>query len=237
MAQDTIGIIGAMESEVAELQAALEDSRVVERAGMHFVSGTLDGQSAVVVRCGIGKVNAGICVQVLVDEFGVDRVVNTGVAGAVADGLSTLDVVVSTDAMWHDFDLTPLGYAPGEVPDLGTVAFPADPALREAAVAAAREVATDATVVEGRVVSGDQFIADAARRERLARGFGGSCCEMEGAAIAQAAFLNRRPFVIVRVISDCADGSSTVDYAQMEPIAASRCASIVRRIASVAPSA
>lgn len=222
-----VGIIGAMEVEVELLRSELADAEAVAVAGTEYRTGRLGEKDVVVVRCGIGKVNAGVCVQALVDRFGVTHLVNTGVAGSLDDALDVGDLVVSTDCAMHDFDLTPLGYRPGEVPGMG-VAFAADEGLRAAAVEAARAVAPEVGVREGRVVSGDQFVTEAAAKARLVGEFGGACCEMEGAAIAQAAWLNAVPFVVVRAISDKpgAEGQ-VVDYATFEREAAHRCARIV----------
>ena len=197
-----VGIIGAMEVEVAHLVASLEGESVSTVAGMEFHAGTLGGVPVVVVRSGVGKVNAGVCVQVLVDRYGVTHVVNTGVAGSLDARIDVGDIVVSTDCRYHDVDATVFGYEPGEIPQLGCVGFSADAGLRAQAVAAVRDVAGGVRAFEGRVVSGDTFVADAHEKERLARDFGGMCCEMEGAAVAQTAWLNRVPFVVVRAISD-----------------------------------
>lgn len=223
-----VGIIGAMASEVALLKEQLSEAQVTRVAGMEFCEGALGGTPVVVVQCGIGKVNAGICVQVLVDRFGVSHVINTGVAGSLDDRLDVGDLVVSTDCVWHDFDVTPLGYRPGEIPGVGTINFPADGGLREATLAAAAQVAPDIHAYAGRVVSGDQFIASAEQKNRITEGFGGMCCEMEGTAIAQAAWLNEVPFVVVRAISDKPGAADqVVDYNTFEEKAARDCAAIV----------
>lgn len=222
-----IGIIGAMEVEVSVLKDRMDVARVRMVARMEFVEGTLAGCHVVVVRSGVGKVDAAVCTQVLVSEFGVDAVVNTGVAGSLDNAIDIGDIVVSTDAMYHDVDATVFGYAPGEVPQLGVVAFPADEALRRAAVEACRVADPDVHVFEGRVVSGDVFVSDPATKERLATTFGGRCCEMEGAAVAQTCWLNDVPFVVVRAISDKADGSKKVLYPVFERKAAQHCAGLV----------
>ena len=227
------GIIGAMASEVELLKQQMNEPQVTTVAGMDFFAGSLGGADAVVVQSGIGKVNAGICVQVLVDRFGVDRVINTGVAGSLDERLDVGDLVVSTDCVMHDFDVTPLGYAPGQVPGLDVLAFPADAGMREAVVAAAAEVAPDIKALPGRVVSGDQFISTPEQKERILSTFGGSCCEMEGCAIAQAAYLNGVPFVVVRAISDKPGAADqVVDYNTFEKKAAHDCARIVARMVS-----
>ena len=223
-----MGIIGAMGLEVELLRDRMEDRKETVIAQRHFYSGKLGGKDVVLVCSGIGKVNAGICVQVLVDRFGVSHVINTGVAGSLDDRLDVGDLVVSTDCVWYDFDVTPLGYRPGEIPGVGTINFPADEGLREATLAAAAQVAPDIHAYAGRVVSGDQFIASAGQKNRITEGFGGMCCEMEGTAIAQAAWLNEVPFVVVRAISDKPGAADqVVDYNTFEEKAARDCAAIV----------
>ena len=225
-----VGIIGAMDVEVARLVREMTVEREVERAGRHFWEGKIGGTDAVIVQCGIGKVSAGICVQVLCDLFGITHVINTGIAGSLDDQINIGDVVVSTDAIYHDMDVTPLGYEYGQVPQIDTLSFPADSMLRKAAVKACREAAPEIGVFEGRIVSGDQFICDRSIKNSIAERFGGLCTEMEGAAIAQAAYLNGIPFVIVRAISDKADESVHVSYEVFEAKAAEHCAGIVEHM-------
>lgn len=227
-----IGIIGAMDSEVNHLKAEISDAVPSEVLGLEFVSGTLAGVDVVVVRCGVGKVNAAMCAAALIDRFGVTHVVNTGVAGALDEWLDVCDLVVSTDAVQHDFDVTSLDYAPGEVPGLGCISFQADERLRAEASVAAVEVAGAAHVLEGRVCSGDRFVASTGEKRRITETFGGACCEMEGAAIAQACHVAGVPFVIVRAISDKADGSGSMTYAEFETKAADECAHVVEEMLS-----
>ena len=225
-----IGIIGAMDVEVANLKEAMKTEREVVRAGMRFCEGTIGGTEVVVVQCGIGKVNAGLCVQILCDLYDVTHLINTGVAGSLDEEINVGDVVVSIDAMYHDMDVTGLGYVPGQVPQMDVLSFAADPMLREAAVKACREAAPEIGVFEGRVVSGDQFICDRAKKNEIKKIFGGLCTEMEGAAIAQAAYVNGVPFVIVRAISDKADESVIVAYDVFEAQAAKHCTSIIEHM-------
>lgn len=226
-----VGVIGAMASEVAHLKGELTGMDATRVAGMDFAAGKLGEVEAVVVQCGIGKVNAGICVQVLADRFGVTHVINTGVAGSLDDSLDIGDLVVSEACMQHDFDLTPLGYKPGVIPGPDRAEFVADAGLREAALEAAAEVAPQIKAVPGRVVSGDQFITSEESKARLTDVFHGTCCEMEGAAIAQAATLNDLPFVVVRAISDKpGHEDQTITYEAFEAQAAENCARIVARM-------
>jgi len=211
-----IGIIGAMEEEVEALRKKMDGPRKVTKASMDFYSGKLNGVEAVIVRSGIGKVNAGICTQILADLFGVDAVINTGIAGSLKAEINIGDIVISTDALQHDMDATGFGYDPGVIPRMETSCFQADAALMEAAKAACKEAVPEIQVFTGRIVSGDQFISDREVKNRISRRFGGMCTEMEGAAIAQAAYLNHIPFVIIRAISDKADDSATMDYPAFE---------------------
>lgn len=221
-----VGIIGAMDSEVESLKARVENAKVTELSGMEFCEGAIEGVSVVVVKCGVGKVHAAMCAQTLACCFGVTHVINTGVAGALGEVLEVGDIVVSTDAVEHDMDVTPLGYAAGEHPDLKLVAFEADAALRAAALGAANSL-EGVNAYEGRVCSGDQFIAGADDKARITSTFGGMCCEMEGASIAHVCHNNGIPFVVVRAISDKADGSANVSYPEFEKAAAAHCASVV----------
>lgn len=223
-----IGIIGAMEEEVEALRAKLEHPEKMTRASMDFYSGVLEGREAVIVRSGIGKVNAGICTQILADVFHVDAVINTGIAGSLAAQIDIGDIVVSTDTVQHDMDATGFGYDLGVIPRMETSCFEADKALVEAAVAACREAVPEIKVFTGRIVSGDQFVSDRETKDRIAKVFGGMCTEMEGAAIAQAAWLNRIPFVIIRAISDKADDSATMDYPAFERQAIAHSVALVR---------
>ena len=211
-----IGIIGAMEEEVAALKSEMADAKVTEFASMTFYKGTLCGKDTVVVRSGIGKVNAAICAQILVDKFGVDTLINTGIAGSLKAEINIGDIVVSTDAIQHDMDATGFGYEPGVIPRMPVSCFEADKRLVKAAEDACKEAVPEVGVFAGRIVSGDQFISDRQVKNRITAQFGGMCTEMEGAAIAQAAYLNSIPFVIIRAISDKADDSATVDYPTFE---------------------
>ena len=211
-----IGIIGAMETEVARLKEMMEDVTVVTKASMEFYQGTLKGKKAVVVRSGIGKVNAGICAQILADVFQVDALINTGIAGSLNNDINIGDIVLSTDVVQHDVDAGAFGYKKGEIPQMGQLSFPADAKLRQLAADACRDVNPEIQVFQGRIASGDQFICDRAVKNDIRDTFGAYAVEMEGAAIAHGAYLNQIPCVIVRAISDKADNSASMDYPAFE---------------------
>lgn len=227
-----LGIIGAMDVEVATLKAKMEDITVTTRAGMEYYAGKLEGLDAVVVQCGIGKINAAMCTQILIDSFGVDAIVNTGIAGSLLAELNIADLVISRDAIHHDFDLRFWGRPIGQVPGMDVIAFPADEKLMAAAYAAAEAENAGHTKI-GRVASGDQFICSREQKEKIIADTGAVCAEMEGASIAHTAYRNGVPFVIIRAISDKADDSAEMDYPTFEAIAAQRCANVTCRLARV----
>ena len=178
----------------------------------------------------MGKVNAALCAQILRDCFGVTHLVNTGIAGSLCAELDIGDLVVSQDAMYHDFDCVHFGYPYGQVPGMDVTAFPADETLMAYAFAAAEAVNPGHTRM-GRIASGDKFVAEKSVKDAIIASTQGLCTEMEGAAIAQTAYRNGLPFVILRAISDKADDSAQMDYPTFERIAAHRCAEVTRMLA------
>ena len=225
-----LGIIGAMEIEVAILKSKLENPVVTKIGPMEFFEGKLAGCDVVVVMCGVGKVHAAMCTQVLCSHFGVTHIVNTGVAGSLDAQLDICDVLVSTDAVQHDMDVTHLGYDVGKVPGLDTVAFPADEKLMKLAFDASEAIRPGHTKL-GRVATGDQFVCSDEQKAKIIANTNACCTEMEGGSIAQTAYVNRVPFVILRAISDKADGSAELDYPTFEKIAAANCAAVTEALA------
>lgn len=228
-----IGIIGAMEEEVAALKEAMEVQETVEQASMIFCKGILCGKEAVIVRSGIGKVNGGICAQILVDRFKADTLINTGIAGSLDAKIDIGDMVISTDALHHDMDATEFGYPVGQVPRMEGLSFPADEELVKKAVKASEKANPDIHTFTGRVASGDQFIASREVKERIVRDFHPLCVEMEGAGIAQAAHLNQVSYVIIRAISDKADNSASIDYPTFERQAIAHSVRLVKELLTI----
>ena len=214
-----IGIIGAMDEEVNILKSKMKDTSVKSIASMEFYEGALYGKDVVVVRCGIGKVNAAVCTQILADLYQVDAVINTGVAGSLRNEIDIADIVLSTDTLQHDMDATGFGYEHGVIPRMEQSTFQADERLVSLAKEVCSQVIPEVGVHTGRVVSGDQFISDSDKKQWLVNKFEGYCTEMGGASIAQAAFLNGIPFLIIRAISDKADHSAEMTYSEFEEIA------------------
>ncbi len=215
-----IGIIGAMESEIGGLRDKLENQKVVKAAGMDFYIGVMSGNEVIIVKCGVGKVNAAICATLLCERFHVECIINTGAAGSLNSKIEIGDVVLCTEAVQHDMDCRGFGSPVGKIPFMKTSEFPADEKLRSLANAVCRKVCADINVFEGKIATGDQFICDPDKKKSIIDNFGALCCEMEGAAIAQTAWLNDVPFLIIRAISDKADDSAEMDYPAFERMAA-----------------
>lgn len=213
-----LGIIGAMENEVAILKNLMSDVDIVHIASMDFYYGKLHGKETVIVQSGIGKVNAAICTQILIDNFHVTGIINTGVAGSLRNEINIGDIVISTDAVEHDMNVMPLGYERGVIPGMESSIFKADEALIELTKNCCKE-SVDVKVFEGRIVSGDIFISDKDIKDKLIQKFDGYCTEMEGGAIAHCAYMNKVPFVVIRSISDKADNSAQMDYPEFEQMA------------------
>ena len=215
----SIGIIGAMEEEVSILKEKMEDVRIIKKASMDFYEGQLAGKKVIVVRSGIGKVNAGICAQILADMFSVEAIINTGIAGSLNKDINIGDIVVSTDVVQHDMDARGFGYKKGQIPQMKEFSFQADEGLRKIARDVCEEVNPEIQVFEGRIASGDQFVCDQGVKDNIVKEFSAYAVEMEGAAIGQAAALNGIPFLIIRAISDKADNSANMDYPAFEKLA------------------
>ncbi len=233
-----IGIIGAMEMEIDFLRKLMgSEIKKTEAGSIVFDEGKIHGVDVVVVRSGVGKVNAALCAQRLIIQFGCTNIINTGVAGAMAHGLDVMDFVVSTDALYHDVDATGFGYAKGQVPQMKVVSFEADRAMIDAAKKAFE--ATEFTkgeegkaphkIIEGRIATGDQFISDKAVKARIREDFSPACVEMEGAAIAHTCYVNNVPFVILRCMSDHADDLQRESYDFNEVVAAEMSARVVEK--------
>lgn len=230
---NTVGIIGAMDIEVEALKRDMNPEHIVKKAGMEFCVGELKGQKAVVVKSGIGKVNAAVCTQILIDDFQAEAVINTGIAGSLQPKINIGDIVISKDLVHHDMDAVAFGYEPGQVPQMEAFSFEADEKLSKLAGEVCKRVNPEIQVFYGRIVSGDQFVAEKAVKDRIVRTFQGYCTEMEGAAIAQTAYLNQVPFVVLRAISDKADDSASMDYPTFERQAAQHCVRLVENMMEV----
>ncbi|MBR3792278.1 MAG: 5'-methylthioadenosine/adenosylhomocysteine nucleosidase [Clostridia bacterium] len=229
--KNRIGIIGAMDIEVETLKNSLENPKKSKFAEMEFYEGRLEGKEVIVVKCGIGKVNAGRCAQILCDKFDVAVIVNTGIGGGIGDGLAVSDVVIGNELCQHDFDVTGFGYAKGYMfkgdKDKATI-YECDKNLVEIVKKAAEENMSPDKIKVGRIATGDVFVSSAEKKKEIRDNFRAMVCEMEGGAIAQTAVANEIPFVVVRTISDLADGSAAESYEEFETKTAHLCAKIIK---------
>jgi adenosylhomocysteine nucleosidase len=225
----TIGIIGAMQEEIKLLLEQIDSPQSEVHAGLTYYRGTFHGRKVVLTQSGVGKVNAAVCTQVLIDKFGADVVLFTGVAGAVDPDLNIGDIVISSSCQQHDVDVTALGFPRGTIPYQAVSEYPSDEELVRLAQAAGEKV-FPGRCRKGKVLSGDQFIADRAIVKGLYDELGGACTEMEGASVAQVCHMNGIPHVIIRSMSDRADGSAHVNFAEFTVEAADRSFAIVSEI-------
>ncbi|ABR48949.1 Adenosylhomocysteine nucleosidase [Alkaliphilus metalliredigens QYMF] len=223
-----IGIIGAMDEEVDALKNEMEIKRTETIGDMKFYIGTLVNKEVVLVRCGIGKVNAAICAQILIGQLGAKILINTGVAGGIHETLDVLDVVISTEVQQHDFDVTGFGYAIGEIPRMERSIFLADKVLVDKAFESAQQVLSKQKVLKGKIVSGDIFVGSSELKAKLKDVFKAYCTEMEGAAIGHTCYVNDIPFVVIRAMSDKADGSAHNNFNEFVQIAADHSKEIVK---------
>lgn len=226
-----VGIVGAMDVEVSTLCQKLQNKEVVKFGGLEFNHGFLNSKEVVIVKSGVGKVNAALCVQTLVNKFNVTQIINTGIAGATGKGLGVFDFVISSEVAYHDVDVQIFGYKIGQIPGQEQF-FVADEQLVQKAVQVAQSssFAKEHKFVKGRIASGDQFIADKATKDKIIQNFEPMCVEMEGAAIAHACTVNQIPFVIIRCLSDCADDSANNTYLFNEETSAKMCADFVENL-------
>lgn len=224
-----IGIIGAMNEEIENFLDGMSNVTQHKKAGIIFYEGSMNGVSVILCKSGVGKINATVCTQILIDDFNIEQVIFTGVAGALHPDLEIGDIVVSTAAMQHDIDASALGFSRGIIPFADKSVFEADKSLIELALKASEDI-NEGRVVVGLILSGDQFISAGPAAKELHELFGGYCTEMEGAAVAQVCHMNGIPFVIVRSMSDKADGSAHINFPEFTKLASKRSYLIVDKM-------
>lgn len=229
MHQGNIGIIGAMNEEIHELLNQMKDVNTKTVRSITYYTGIIGDTPVVVCKSGVGKVNAAICTQIMIDTFHVEAVLFTGVAGALDPDLDIGDLVISSECQYHDMDASVLGFAKGTIPYQETSVFPAHPTWIEWAKKAGSKL-DEVQVKVGKVVSGDQFISDPAKVAELKEQFSAACVEMEGASVAHVCHFNQVPYVVIRSISDRADHSAHVNFVEFVQVAADRSCRMVTEI-------
>ena len=212
-----IGIIGALEDEVREIISRLEDRQTETVGSIEFNLGKLFGKNVVIAKCGVGKVFAAICAEAMIIKYSPSLVVNSGVGGALDKSLKPLDIVFADKLVQHDMDTSPIGDPVGLISGINRIYFETDKRATLVLENAARELEVNYLI--GTIATGDKFISERADKDRLTSLFGATACEMEGGAIAHTAFVNGTPFMVVRAISDSADGEACMDYPTFLPLA------------------
>ena len=205
-----IGIIGAMDVEVENLKAKIENKKIESFSGIEFVSGKMFGKDVVVAKCGIGKVFASICAEAMILKYEPDYIINTGVAGTLTCELSIGDVAISENLCQHDMDTSPIGDPKGLLSGINIINIPADEYLVNLAETVIKE--QNINCKKGIIASGDQFIASKEQKDFIVSEFNAIACEMEGASIGHVCYVNKVKFLVLRAISDSADNSSHMDY-------------------------
>ena len=205
-----IGIIGAMKIEVEKLCSMAENIKKEKVGGIEFNVGDLCGHQVIIAVCGVGKVFAAMCAQAMILNYSPDAIINTGVAGALASELRVGDVAVAENVVQHDMDTSPIGDPVGLISGINMVQIPADEKISSALKKTALDLGM--TCLSGTIASGDQFIADKAKKAYIRDTFSAIACEMEGAAIGQVCYVNGTPFGILRSISDNGDESAGMSY-------------------------
>lgn len=222
-----IGIIGAMALETESIICKLKNKETETVSGVTFAKGDWDGHEVVVATSGVGKVFAALCAEAMILRYQPDCIINTGVAGALAPELHLLNVVIGEDVVQHDMDTSPIGDPVGLISGINKIELPADARLNAAFEKAAADL--EIPTLRGRVASGDQFIADDAKRTYIRDTFGAACCEMEGAAIGQVCYVNETPFAVLRAISDGAADDAKMDFPAFAAKAAEQSIKILKK--------
>ncbi len=223
-----IGIIGAMDVEVAELIESMENIKKETISSIVFYEGTLQKKQVVVAKCGVGKVHAAVCAQTMILKYKPDAIINTGVAGSLNSKLDIADLVISDNVVQHDFDTSAFGDPKGLISGIDLVSIPCPKELVES-IKKAADTIENTNVIVGTIASGDQFICSQDKKEYIVENFDALCAEMEGAAIGHVCYLNNVDFCIVRSISDKADGSAHMDFPTFTIIAAKKSTQLINK--------
>ncbi len=221
-----IGIIGAMDIEIDGFKNTMTDVLTEKHAGIEFIKGKIDGKDAVVVMCGIGKVSAAICTQMMIDKFSPDVIINTGVAGGLHNKLGIGDVAIAKDVVQHDVDTTIFGDPKGYITNLNMVNIPCDEDVQGKLYEISKSI-EDTNVISGTIATGDQFISTPYQKNQIKDTFDAIATEMEGGSIGHVCYQNNTKFGIIRAISDNASGDALMDYETFKVLAAQKTIKIV----------
>ncbi len=224
-----LGIIAAMQKEMDNIASHMTSPVKETVGGVEFIKGKVNGTDVVCSVCGIGKVFAAMCAEAMIIRYSPSLIINTGVGGTLTKKLGIGDVAISDKVCQHDMDTTALGDEPGLISGINKVYFEADTEFAGLISSIAEEM--NINTCTGTIASGDRFVASAAEKERITSVFGAISCEMEGAAVGHVCYVNNTPFVIIRAISDDADGGACDNYMEFAAESAAKSASIVCALA------
>lgn len=226
-----IGIIGAMEIEVANIKARLENISEEQISGVTFVTGNFCGKDVVVAKCGVGKVFAALCAEAMIMRYSPEMIINVGVAGCLDSNLKIGDIVIASGVVQHDMDTSPLGDPPGLLSGINIINIPSDERVTGALEKSVASLGLPYTV--GTIASGDQFVSAQDKKAYIISQFSASACEMEGAAIGHVCFVNNVPFGILRAMSDGADDGAKLDYPEFTRLAAANSTEVITKFLSI----
>lgn len=221
-----IGIIGAMGVEIRALADLLKEKKSETISGVEYMSGKIFEKDVVLAVCGIGKVFAAICAQTMILKYNPDVIINTGVAGTLCDDLAISNIAIADSVVQHDMDTTPLGDPAGLLSGINIIKIPTDSETCKKIEKAVKGTGT--TYKIGTIASGDQFLANSDVKERIVKNFGAIAGEMEGASIGHVCYVNKKPFCVLRAISDRADGSGAENYMEFLDEAAKNAVDVMK---------
>ena len=229
-----IGFICALDAEVEGIISEMKNREKYKYARLTYHVGEIHGQYVVAAECGVGKVNAAMSTQIMIDRFSPDVIINSGIAGSLSEGIKIGDIVISKDCVQHDYDGTEMGDPPGLIyfNDEKLISIPADKDIVEKLYQAC-EILDNTKILTGRIASGDSFIANHERRQKIAYMFDSIACEMEGGAVAQVCYRNGIPYAILRCISDDFSMKESIDYFTFRNIAAEKSVKVIRRFLEI----
>jgi len=221
-----IGIIGAMDTEIASIVKSMKIDKEEKNASLTFYCGSFQDVPCVVAKCGPGKVNAAVCAQIMIDHYNAELIINTGVAGGIGKNVRIGDIVIATSCVEHDMDTTALGDKLGFISGIELVEIPCSNQVSDILYEEAQKIYGHAH--KGVIATGDIFVADSEKNRKLSEIFGALACEMEGAAIAHVCYMNGIDAAVIRAISDNADDNGKVDFPEFTKLAAENCIKLLK---------
>ena len=223
-----VGIIVAMEEELEQILNITSDIKEKEISGLNFKLGKIEKKNVVLVKCGVGKVNAARVTQILIDEFNVEYVINVGSAGALNPLLNIGDIVIGEKLVQHDFDITAFDHDKGYITGVGDYIYSDNILVEKFKEIANKLLEKEYKIKSGIIATGDIFCTDVEMKNKIYSKFDADCVEMEGAAVAQVCYLDKVPFIVIRSISDSPNGKNEIDFDKFVDLASRRCAILLK---------